>query len=336
MEYKTLESNSLKSLGVDAPTFTGATPSFLATSTFVYTLFFTAIVAASFYRYVVAGALRMQASESGIRQSNEIIKKVTLGLLGVFSLFLILITVNKDLVSGNVGLSALGTTGGVGAVSVQGTRNTTVTQNQTTGVSSQSCESVDTAKARMTSPEGVCSNVRCTLLSGCNYQQFLPIIKEESAAIGIDYKITVVILCRESHGVINPPQRVGALANSDGSYDCGLMQINRKNKICEPAILDPRGNIHAGVQELKNKMNLQSQTAIVPGVPAMANTFADYNCCANGDRASSPSNDCTPANGFPANFPKWACPINPGIGPFAMCAVKNYACETSNCLNSVP
>ena len=49
----------------------------------------------------------MQSSENAIRQSNEIIKKVTLGLLGVFSLFLILFTVNKGLVTGDVGLSGL-------------------------------------------------------------------------------------------------------------------------------------------------------------------------------------------------------------------------------------
>ena len=62
---------------------------------------------AAFYRYVIAGTLRMQASEQSIRLSNDIIKKVTLGLLGVFSLFLILVTVNEDMVSGTVGLDGL-------------------------------------------------------------------------------------------------------------------------------------------------------------------------------------------------------------------------------------
>ena len=105
--YTPLEGESLKSLGV-IPTFnTGENVSFVSTTTFLYTLFFVAIVVASFYRYVIAGALRMQASENTIRQSNEIIKRVTLGLLGVFSLFIILFTVNKNMLTGDIDLKAL-------------------------------------------------------------------------------------------------------------------------------------------------------------------------------------------------------------------------------------
>jgi hypothetical protein len=106
--YTSLEPTNLDSLGVSAPSFDAKAPvSTFATSSFVYSLFFTAIVMAAFYRYVIAGTLRMQASEQSIRLSNDIIKKVTLGLLGVFSLFLILVTVNEDMVSGTVGLDGL-------------------------------------------------------------------------------------------------------------------------------------------------------------------------------------------------------------------------------------
>jgi hypothetical protein len=107
--YVALEENSLNSLGVKAPSFDGVSSSFLETSTFVYMLLFSAIIVAAFYRYVVAGALRMQASQNSIQKSNEIIKAVTLGLLGVFSLFLILFTINKELVTGNVGLGDFNT-----------------------------------------------------------------------------------------------------------------------------------------------------------------------------------------------------------------------------------
>ncbi len=334
MEYRTLEPKSLSSLGVQAPAFNGGNTSFLATSTFLYTLFFVAIVGAAFYRYGVAGILRMQASEPTIRKSNEIIKQVTLGLLGVFSLFLILFTVNKGLITGDVGLEGLrvgGTTG-----SIIRTTTSPVSNTGTILTSSKSCESPDAVKSKITSPAGVCGGVRCTLLSGCAYNQFLPIIKEESAAAGIDYRITVVIMCRESRGVINPPQRTGSLANADGSFDCGLMQINRKDKVCDSSILDPRTNIRAGIQELKKSINVSAGRPITPGVPPLANAFADYNCCANGTAPSSPSNDCTQSAGFPVTLPKWACPINPGAGTFNMCAVKDYACETSNCIESVP
>jgi hypothetical protein len=105
--YTALEPDSLKILNVTSPTFKDGDTTFVTTITFVYTLFVVAIVMAAFYRYVVAGTLRMQASENAIRQSNEMIKKATLGLLGVFSLFLILFTINKGLVTGDIGLGSL-------------------------------------------------------------------------------------------------------------------------------------------------------------------------------------------------------------------------------------
>ena len=106
--YTPLEGGSLSSLGVTAPTFgAGTDVSFFATTSFIYTLFFVFIIGAAFYRYMFAGIMRMQASDTAIRQSNDVIKKTTLGLLGVFSLFLILVTFNKDLVTGDVGLSSL-------------------------------------------------------------------------------------------------------------------------------------------------------------------------------------------------------------------------------------
>jgi hypothetical protein len=126
--YTSLEPDNLRSLGVSAPSFkAGETTSLFATSSFLYSLFFTAIVIAAFYRYILAGALRMQANEQSIRLSNEIIKKVTLGLLGVFSLFLLLVTVNKGLVSGDVGLGGLRTQS---ATSNSQANNVSATTNQ--------------------------------------------------------------------------------------------------------------------------------------------------------------------------------------------------------------
>jgi hypothetical protein len=108
MEYKTLEQSSFKEvLGMDSPAFNSSNASFFATSSFVYMLLFTAIVGAAFYEYVLVGIYRMEASESGIRKSNETFKRTTLGLLGVFSLFLIIFTLNKSLLTGNVSLGEL-------------------------------------------------------------------------------------------------------------------------------------------------------------------------------------------------------------------------------------
>jgi hypothetical protein len=113
--YAPLEPSNLQDLVGNTPTYNGSDFSLFTVSTFLYTLLFSAIIAAAFYRYTVAGLTRIQASEASIRKSNEIFKTVSLGLLGVFSLFLILFTVNKDLVTGDVGLEKL-KTGGVVAV----------------------------------------------------------------------------------------------------------------------------------------------------------------------------------------------------------------------------
>ena len=104
--YTQLEPSSFQTLGIVTPTFTGS-GSFFSTSLFVYTLLFTAIIGAAFYEYVLVGIYRMEASENGIRKSNETFKRTTLGLLGVFALFLIIAALNKNLLTGNVDLSAV-------------------------------------------------------------------------------------------------------------------------------------------------------------------------------------------------------------------------------------
>ncbi len=106
--YTQLEPAAFQSLGITTNTsFNGADVSFFTTTSFLYTLCFIAIVGAAFYRYVLVGVYRMEASESGIRKSNETFKKTTLGLLGVFALFLIIATLNSQLLTGNVGLEEL-------------------------------------------------------------------------------------------------------------------------------------------------------------------------------------------------------------------------------------
>ncbi len=70
-------------------------------------LAFSFIIGAAFYRLLLAGGIRMRASEADQRKSNEMIKRVTLGLFGVFSLFLLLFTVNRGLLTGDVSLEGL-------------------------------------------------------------------------------------------------------------------------------------------------------------------------------------------------------------------------------------
>ena len=292
-------------------------------STLVYGLLFSAIIAGAFYRYVVAGLWRMEASERGLKKSNEIIKQVTLGLLGIFSLFLILFTINKGMLTGDVNLGDFATSNGSRSTDSIGVG----TGNPPSG-SSKACDSTANTIAALQSSGGICGKTSCSALSGCNYNEYLPIIRQESSRQGVDYKMTVVIMCKESKG-----NKVARNKNPNGTFDCGLMQINQSGD-CNASILDPATNIARGVSLIKDKTNT-TNTRIYPNIPPQAGIFSAYNCCANGTSPHSESADCK-APEFPSTVPKWACPINPGTGNFNMCSVKGYVCDLVACLDKVP
>ena len=335
MEYKLLEKSSFEALGIQNQTFNSANVSFFATSSFIYTLLFSAIVGAAFYEYILVGVYRMEASESGIRKSNETFKRTTLGLLGVFSLFLIIFTLNKGLLTGNVDLSEFK----AGAIS-RGLRGSMAAGNGAgvgvgsvgSGGTSKLCESTETTITKLQSSGGICGDAVCTALSGCNYQQYMTIIDQ---AVGSDAqlkKMIIVTMCKESRG----DPRASHLNSSDQSYDCGLMQINQKSPCNSATLIDPdniKANIQEGVTLMKKKIAATSQ--VYQNIPAETGPLSSYNCCANGTVPNSSSADCNSASGFPFSIPKWACPINPGTGDFNMCSVKSYACELSACMKQL-
>jgi hypothetical protein len=272
------------------------------------------------------GLLRMTGTPGNIAKSNENLKRISFGLLGVYSLITLLYTFNRDLVNGDIGLDALRVQGGGVDVVVSSSGAPSETQASTTGpstTSSKSCTSPESTKQAVVSGN-VCAGVSCNVLGGCRYQQYLPIIKEEAAKQGINPKVVVAVMCKESRGDPNAKH-----LNSNGTYDCGLMQVNQKGG-CTAESYTPQANIAAGITKIKGA--LAADNAKYGGVPAMANVFAAYNCCANGDSPYSASRDCSTDTGWPAALPKWACPINPGEGDYNMCAVKNYACEIVSCI----
>ena len=126
--YTALEQDYLNKIA-DKPISFDVSTSFGDVSIFLFTTFFAVIVAAAFGKYVMAGVYRIQASEAGIRKSNETIKRVTLGLLGVFGLFLVLYTVNRGFLESDINLDGLRIGGGV----VSGGNNPVVTNNPGTG-----------------------------------------------------------------------------------------------------------------------------------------------------------------------------------------------------------
>lgn len=111
LQYELLEPSFTNALGLKPPTFSGssAAPLF-ASSLFIYNLLFAAILLGAVYSYTKAGLVRIPGTEAGIRLSKQIVSKTTFGLLGVFSLWIILLTVNKDLLFGDVKLTKFRTT----------------------------------------------------------------------------------------------------------------------------------------------------------------------------------------------------------------------------------
>jgi hypothetical protein len=331
LEYKKLESSFSTSVTGKELKFDPNNSSFSGTVSLLYTLAFTIIIVIATTKYLIAAGWRLFPGENGIKKSDALFKRVTLGLLGVFSMFLVIAALNKDILLGDVGLSQLRVRGGGGGSSLNQSKAPT-TSTPSTGVfsgssGSKTCASPEEIKTSLATDGGICANYSCKVLTGCRYQDYMSIIQQESQAQGVDYKMVIVTMCKESGGRVDAQNR-----NPNGTYDCGLMQVNQQTP-CDSSSLSPAQNIAKGVQTLKGAMSTANR--VYPNIPAVANVFASYNCCANGTRPSEASIDCTISSGFPSAIPKWACPINPGTGDYNMCTVKAYACELVSCLNNL-
>ena len=121
--YVNLEPGITSQLGLDSAlqsSFqTGQAVSLFASTSFLWMLGIMLCIGATGFVFIRGSLWRMEASDRGITKSNEEFKRGTLGLLGVLSLWLILYTLNRGMITGNVGLEGLrsvgGTYGGGGA-----------------------------------------------------------------------------------------------------------------------------------------------------------------------------------------------------------------------------
>jgi hypothetical protein len=153
-KYIELESNIVSELAPGQRlSFDASQPASLFTTTsFLYTTAIMLIVGVAATRYMLAGIWRIEASERGVRKSNEEIKRVTLGLLGVLSLFVILYTFNKDLLTGEVGLAGLKST--AGALPVTSVPRGTSTSPVTNGTEQANWSALTSAGIRIVSTTG--------------------------------------------------------------------------------------------------------------------------------------------------------------------------------------
>ena len=225
-------------------------------------------------------------------------------------------------------LSAVKVGTGVAGGSVQKINTSSVpTTSGSSQASSRTCESKEATISKLQSSGGICGGTTCGVLSGCKYASYIGIIDQMTGGDVQLKKMIIVTMCKESGGVAT---RSGK--NPNGTYDCGLMQINQPGP-CGPDALEPVENIRKGVTLMQKKITSSSQ--LYTNIPAETGPFSAYNCCANGTVPNAPSADCSVSTGFPYAIPKWACPINPGEGEFNMCVVKNYACELSACMKQL-
>ncbi|MCK9378900.1 MAG: transglycosylase SLT domain-containing protein [Candidatus Moranbacteria bacterium] len=206
------------------------------------------------------------------------------------------------------------------------TSTTTTTTTTGTTVASAAVDSSGVCLNASDPGTQICAGFACKT---CNLDSYLTAINTAATQFAIDVNFVKGIICRESSGNTNAQKN-----ESDGTMSCGLMQINVTTQTeCDYWKTHPAENIQKGTELLggkiaqaKTKMSAQDYTTVT--IEEMA--AAAYNCCANGEDPNSPSNDCTSATGW-NSIPKWACPIEPGVGDFNMCAVKDYACSVAAC-----
>ncbi len=329
--YELLDNGSfLAGFGAEEYSFTSgeAAASFLPITTYALWFALTAIGIAGLGMMLlgIAEASGADASSSKITSGHKKITNAFKFTVVSFSLVMIMLWVAPDMVTGDVDLSGFRLNGSKAAVTTNTpTRPGATSQN----VPSASCSNPDTLKKSLASGSGVCAGATCTVLADCNLTPYLPIIKQEAAKQGLDYRFVAAIMCRESRGKkdsVSPPDKVGTI-------NCGLMQINKRGT-CTAEDLDPQTNIARGAALLKEKYGAISQ--IYPNIKKESLVAAAYNCCGGGDNPNASSNDCTVASGFPYSIPKWACPINPGTPPSNMCDVRSYACSIAACIESLP
>ena len=228
--YTPLEPDIIKSISKDgAPLSFNANQSIsLFTSTsFIYVALISACIVATAFVWIRGSLWRMEASESGIRKSNEEFKRGTLGLLGVLSLFLILYTVNRDLLTGEVGLVNLKTTPSTSSSSQIITSSNTSKPTPTTGSMVDAINGDASIRAQLASNnisvnKPVCSDpsqTNCTTVGGLPASTLTMLSSLRSQCTG---KIEITGGTEAghlSHGPNKTPVDISIL-NNNGLNDC--------------------------------------------------------------------------------------------------------------------
>lgn len=105
--YTSLEPNFQQGAGLPNLSSVATGGSLLPATSFIFMMFFAACVVAAGLRIVWGAGLMLPGTPSGLTKAKEVFKKAIFGLLGVSVAYLVIQTINPDLLKGEVDLSKL-------------------------------------------------------------------------------------------------------------------------------------------------------------------------------------------------------------------------------------
>lgn len=266
--YTPLEPTIAQDLGITQMTgfSTDGAISLFTSISFLWTLGIVACVAGAGYAFVKGGLFRMEASEAGIRKSNEEFRRGSLGLLGVMALFLIIYTVNRGLLLGDVGLGELRVGNPIsGSIAQTGTIST---PTGAAGTTPAPIVSVRGGNYPWPTGQVVGNGVTCNgggITRSFNrsiacMNQYQTLILENAARYGVDKDIIRAVIYQESNGNPNAQSQVGAR---------GLMQVMPATAAslgCSPGWeTDPARNIDCGTRYLRSSIGRYSSYDLYAG-----------------------------------------------------------------------
>ncbi len=203
--------------------------------------------------------------------------------------------------------------------------NVTSTPGPSAGGADCADANATSMKARVTSGGAMCgSGYTCPRCDTVFWNAF---IEKYRVPAGVPRPLVDAMIAKESSCRENP----GAM---DGK-SCGLTQVKFAsvgNTDCAgPAmnLNDPEINIREGMKVLKAAWDASAgydYTGI--GIKREEIAYVIYN---SGTKDVAQSSDCKATDGWPAKFPRYACPIKPGETQFNACYIREQSCKVGAC-----
>lgn len=281
---------------------------------------------------MIAGIMYIvSVGDSGLMtKAKDAIKTVLIGTVLVLCGWLIVNTIIGILASDNMGIGIQKANWYSFTCDSKSSANTSGGSGTTTNASAGGADCADAnatgMKQRLASPGGkMCGNTPLCSSWACDTTPWNAFIEKYRGDIPLAF--VKAVIAKESSCRVNP----GAM---DGK-SCGLTQVKFSsvgNTDCAgPAmnLNDPETNIREGMKILKTAWDTAASydyTAI--GIKRQEIAYVIYN---SGVKDIEQSSDCKASDGWPAKFPRYACPIKPGDTKYNACYIREQACKVGAC-----